>query len=281
MGIVANIRKTEIGAIVSRVLDLLPGGIDVVGTADTASVAARGAVRAVESFNDCDIVLALGGDGTLLMAARFVEHDEIPLLGIKIRSLGFLTEDDVDHTIRDLLDGRFVIQERTRLQVTLESQGTATAKYTALNDAVIHGIGVSRVIHLRTVIDGALLGEYLSDGVIVATPTGSTAYSLAAGGPIVNPTRVCVFVITPLCPHSLSVRPIVVSCDETFTVELVEHDHEAMLTIDGQQSSSIKDGERIVFCKSPTVTRLVVTEGYNFYDIVRQKLKWGGVLRRH
>ncbi len=173
-----------------------------------------------------------------------------------------------------------MIQERMRLHVSLESRGAVTATYTALNDAVIHGMGVSRVIHLRIIIDGALLGEYLSDGVIVSTPTGSTAYSLAAGGPIVNPTRVKVFIITPLCSHSLSVRPIVVSRDETFSVELVEHDHEAMLTIDGQQSSSIKDGERIVFRKSSTVTRLVVTEGYNFYDLVRRKLKWGGVLRR-
>lgn len=281
VGIVANIRKAEIGSIVSRILELLPDDIAVVGTADTAAVAEGTSLRAVESFSGCDVVLSLGGDGTLLKAARLVEEEEIPLLGIKVRSLGFLTEDDVDHAIRDLLDGRYTIQGRMRLQVSLESQGAAAATYTALNDAVIHGIGVSRVIHLRIVIDGSLLGEYLSDGVIVSTPTGSTAYSLAAGGPIVNPTRVEVFIITPLCSHSLSVRPIVVSPEATFAVELVEHDHEAMLTIDGQRSSSIKDGERIVFCKSPTVTRLIVTEGYNFYDLVRRKLKWGGVLRRH
>jgi NAD+ kinase len=280
VGIVANIQKAEVGSIVSRILGLLPDGIEIVGTDDTSTVAGGDAVRAVESFEGCDVVLALGGDGTLLTAARLVEHDEIPLLGIKVRSLGFLTEDDVDHAIGDLLEGRYVIQERVRLHVSLESRGAVTAAYTALNDAVVHGIGVSRVIHLRTTIDGALLGEYLSDGVIVSTPTGSTAYSLAAGGPIVNPTRVEVFLITPLCSHSLSVRPIVVSGDETFSVELVEHDHEAMLTIDGQQSSSIKDGERIVFRKSPTVTRLMVTEGYNFYDLVRRKLKWGGVQRR-
>lgn len=281
MGIVANIQKADIGSIVSRILGLLPEGIEVVGTADTAAVAGGDAVRPVESFGGCDVVLALGGDGTLLMAARLVEHDEIPLLGIKIRSLGFLTEDDVDHAMRDLLEDRYVIQERMRLHVSLESQGNVTAAYTSLNDVVIHGIGVSRVIHLRINIDGAMLGEYLSDGVIVSTPTGSTAYSLAAGGPIVNPMTVEVFIITPLCSHSLSVRPIVVSGDETVSVELVEHDHEAMLTIDGQQSSRIEDGERIVFRKSSTVTRLMVTEGYNFYDLVRRKLKWGGVLRRH
>lgn len=281
VGIVANTRKAGIDTIVSRILALLPDGIEVVGTEDTAAVEGGAAIRAVTSFDGCDVVLALGGDGTLLTAARLVEHDEIPLLGIKIRSLGFLTEDNLDQAVRGFLDGRYVIQDRMRLHVSIESANGVTASYTALNDAVIHGIGVSRVIHLRTVIDGAALGEYLSDGVIVSTPTGSTAYSLAAGGPIVNPTRVKVFIITPLCSHSLSVRPIVVSRDETFIVELVEHDHEAMLTIDGQRSSSIRDGERIVFRESPTVTKLIVTEGYDFYDLVRRKLKWGGVLRRH
>ncbi len=281
IGLVANVRKAGIGPFISRVLGLLPEGIEVVGTRATAEAVPGSAIDAVESFVGCDVVLALGGDGTLLTAARLVEHEEIPLLGIKIRSLGFLAEDDVDHAVKDLLGGRFVIQDRTRLKVSLESEGSTTASYSALNDVVVHGIGVSRVIHLRTVIDDVLLGDYLSDGVIVSTPTGSTAYSLAAGGPIVNPTRVGVFIITPLCPHSLSVRPVVVSAEETFTVELVEHDHEAMITIDGQQSCSIHEGERIIFSRNPTVTKLIVTQGYNFYDLVRRKLKWGGVLRRH
>ncbi len=281
IGIVANVRKAGIGPFISRVLGLLPEGIEVVGTRATAEAVPGSVIDAVESFDGCDVVLALGGDGTLLAAARLVEREEIPLLGIKIRSLGFLAEDDVDRAVQDLLGERFMIQDRMRLNVSLESEGSTAANYSALNDVVVHGIGVSRVIHLRTIINDVLLGDYLSDGVIVSTPTGSTAYSLAAGGPIVNPTRVGVFIITPLCPHSLSVRPVVVSAEETFTVELVEHDNEAMITIDGQQSCSVHEGERIVFSRSSTVTKLIVTEGYNFYDLVRRKLKWGGVLRRH
>jgi NAD+ kinase len=280
IGFVANVRKAQIKTFVAKVLELLPEGVDIVGTADTTVVAPAGVMRAVDSFEGCDVVFALGGDGTLLTAARLVERHEVPLLGIKIRSLGFLAEDNVDSAVTELLTGRYTIQDRMRIQVSVESGGTIAAAYSALNEVVIHGIGVSRAIHLRTEIDGVVLGEYLSDGVIVSTPTGSTAYSLAAGGPIVNPVCVEGFVITPLCPHSLSVRPLVLSSDETVTVELVEHDHEVMLTVDGQQSRGIEEGERLVFRKSPTVTKLIVTERYNFYDLVRRKLKWGGVLRR-
>jgi NAD+ kinase len=225
-------------------------------------------------------VLALGGDGTLLMAARMVADDEIPILGIKIRSLGFLAEDDPKRAMGDLFAGRFVIQERLRLEVAREGPAGSPRLFSALNDAVIHGVGVSRVIHLETTIDGAVLGEYLADGVIVSTPTGSTAYSLAAGGPIINPTSVEAFVITPLCPHSLSVRAIVVSARERFSIALVEEGPETLLTIDGQQSCSLETGERLEFRRSPRATKLIVTEGYSFYDLVRRKLKWGGMLRQ-
>jgi NAD+ kinase len=236
-------------------------------------------VTPVETLAGCSAVLALGGDGTLLRAARMVADDEIPLLGIKIRSLGFLTEDDPSRAMADLFAGRYTIQERMRLEASCERSGGEARVFTALNDAVMHGVGMSRVIRLRTTIDGTHLGEYLADGVIISTPTGSTAYSLAAGGPIVNPTTVEAFVITPLCPHSLSVRPLVVSARETFVVELVEAGQETMATFDGQQSCPIVRGERLLFRRSAKATRLIVTEGYRFYDLVRRKLRWGGVLR--
>lgn len=280
IGLVANVRKREIRDVVSTVLSLVPRGVDVCGLAETADLASAGAVRRVDSFGGCDAVLALGGDGTLLVAARMVADEEIPLLGIKIRSLGFLTEDDPKRAVGDLFAGRFAIQNRMRLEVACPGGVAGSQSYTALNDAVIHGVGVSRVIHLATTIDGTVLGEYLADGMIVSTPTGSTAYSLAAGGPIVNPTSLEAFVITPLCPHSLSVRPIVVSASETLSVELVEDAQETLLTIDGQQSRVVGRGETIVFRRSRKVTKLIVTEGYRFYDLVRRKLKWGGMLRQ-
>jgi NAD+ kinase len=280
LGLIANARKKEIRDFVSVVLDLIPRDIAVCGFQETAALAAAGAVRPVDSLGGCDAVLALGGDGTLLMAARMVATDQIPILGIKIRSLGFLAEDDPKRALGDLFAGRYSIQDRMRVEVLREGASKEPRSFSALNDAVIHGVGVSRVIHVETTIDGAVLGEYLADGVIVSTPTGSTAYSLAAGGPIINPASVEAFVITPLCPHSLSVRPIVVSARERFSIMLVEDGPETLLTIDGQQSCSIGKGERLIFRRSEKATRLIVTEGYSFYDLVRRKLKWGGMLRQ-
>lgn len=281
LGIVANIRKKDIREIISKIVDIIPDRIDIVGLKETADLLSSGTIQTVDRLGDCDVVLALGGDGTLLVASRLVEKEEVPLLGIKIRSLGFLTEDDPDRAINDLLGGRYRIQDRMRLEVSRKRDGAVRESFSALNDAVVHAVGVSRVIHLKITIDGVMIGEYLADGVIISTPTGSTAYSLAAGGPIVNPTSVEAFVITALCPHSLSVRPIVVSSNEQFTVEVVEGRQDILLTIDGQQACGIESGEHIVFKRSPRVTKLIVTEGYNFYDLVRRKLKWGGVLRQH
>jgi NAD+ kinase len=280
LGLVANAKKREIRDVVSRVLELVPRNVAVCGLGETADLAPSGAVKRVDTLAACDAVLALGGDGTLLMAARMVAAEEIPILGIKIRSLGFLAEDDPGRAIGDLFAGRFSIQDRLRLSIACEVGDGSTQRFSALNDAVVHGVGVSRVLHLETTIDGTVLGEYLADGVIVSTPTGSTAYSLAAGGPIVNPTSVEAFVITPLCPHSLSVRPIVVSAGETFSVAIVEEAQETILTIDGQQSCIVGKGATIRFSRSPLATKLIVTEGYSFYDTVRRKLKWGGMLRQ-
>ena len=279
LGIVANVRKSEIRSVVSRVVACVPAGIDILGPPDTAALDGSGRIAAGD-VTACDAVVALGGDGTLLRAARIVEASQTPVLGIKIRSLGFLTEDEPERAMRELMEGRCVVSDRLRLETRVVRGGELTGTHGALNDAVIHGVGLSRVLHLRMRIDGVLLGEYLADGVIVSTPTGSTAYSLAAGGPILNPGTMDAFVVTPLCPHSLSVRPVVVSADESCEIEIVEAGNGAMLTVDGQETAGIDAGDVIGIARSPLVTRLVVTEGYRFYDVVRRKLKWGGVFRR-
>lgn len=277
-GIVSNNRKKEIAEVMSRVISMVPDSVRVVALEDTACLLEGGRIETVDSLSVCDAVTSLGGDGTFLRAARMVEEDEIPVLGIKIRSLGFLTEDDPERAVLELFSGKCVVQERMRLKSVREDDENGDV-YTALNDIVIHGVGVSRVLHLRISIGNTELGEYLADGLIVSTPTGSTAYSLAAGGPIINPVTLESFILTPLCPHSLSVRPVVISSEETLTIELIEGG-DSMITIDGQEVCGISEGDRIRIGRSDKVTKLIVTDEYDFYDLLRRKLKWGGVLRK-
>ena len=277
-GIVSNNRKKEIAEVMTRVISMVPDSVRVVALEDTACLLEGGRIETVDSLSVCDAVTSLGGDGTFLRAARLVEEDEIPVLGIKIRSLGFLTEDDPERAVSELFSGKCVVQERMRLKSVREDDENRDV-YTALNDIVIHGVGVSRVLHLRISIGNTALGEYLADGLIVSTPTGSTAYSLAAGGPIINPVTLESFILTPLCPHSLSVRPVVISSEETLIIELIEGG-DSMITIDGQEVCGISEGDRIRIGRSDKVTKLIVTDEYDFYDLLRRKLKWGGVLRK-
>ena len=278
IGIVANLKKPEIREVVEKIVEAVPRDSTLIAEEELIKFTGNTRLREGE-IQECNVVISLGGDGTLLAAARAVEKQEIPILGIKIRSLGFLTEDDPDRAIDSLIKGDYVVQKRLRLEGSLISNGERLQSFTALNDVVVHASGVSRVLRVRTRIDGALLGDYLSDGVIISTPTGSTAYSLAAGGPILNPITVEGFVITPLCPHSLSVRPIVVSSGESFSVEIIEDGERSLVTIDGQKDYPIKEKDNIEFKKSKIYTNLIVTKGYDFYDLVRKKLRWGGVLR--
>lgn len=277
-GIVSNNRKKEIAEVMTRVISMVPDSVRVVALEDTACLLEGGRIETVDSLSVCDAVTSLGGDGTFLRAARLVEEDEIPVLGIKIRSLGFLTEDDPERAVSELFSGKCMVQERMRLKSVREGDENGDV-YTALNDIVIHGVGVSRVLHLRISIGNTALGEYLADGLIVSTPTGSTAYSLAAGGPIINPVTLESFILTPLCPHSLSVRPVVISSEETLIIELIEGG-DSMITIDGQEVCGISEGDRIRIGRSDKVTKLIVTDEYDFYDLLRRKLKWGGVLRK-
>ncbi|MCI0480031.1 MAG: NAD(+)/NADH kinase [Candidatus Dadabacteria bacterium] len=281
IGLAANVFKEDIRAMISSVVGLIPDAIELIGLEELSGLVDGNRVRIAGSYAGCDVVVALGGDGTILRASRAVEKEQIPLLGLKMRSLGFLAEDDPVKAIGELLRGECIVQDRMRLEISHGGAGGIRETYTALNDVVLHGAGVSRVVHLKTKPGGTTLGEYLADGVIISTPTGSTAYSLAAGGPIINPVTMEAIIITPLCPHSLSVRPVVISSSEILSVEVVEGGRETMLTIDGQQACGIEAGETITVRKSARGTKLITCSDYDFYDLVSKKLRWGGVLRRH
>jgi len=280
IGILPNLKKPEIKGTLEKIISMIPEVVEIVVLEETARFKRDKRLKTVENFDGCDVVIALGGDGTLLAAARLVEQAQIPVLGIKLKSLGFLTEDDPERAIDELLKGEYSIQERMRIRADVIRDGRKIESFTALNDVVVHATGVSRVLQLRTRIKDFTFGEYLADGVIVSTPTGSTAYSLAAGGPIVNPLTTDCIIITPLCPHSLSVRPLVISSGEALSVEVVEDGERSLITIDGQKGCPVMVRDVIEFKRSELVTRLIVNKDYNFYDLVRNKLRWGGVLRR-
>jgi NAD+ kinase len=220
---------------------------------------------------ECDLVIAVGGDGTILRYARLLEADQTPILGLKAGQLGFLTEGGRDDVAQRLREGRFVIQERMRILAEVRSGGDTVKTFTALNDVVVHGAGFSRMVKMRTEVDGKLLREYRADGIIVATPTGSTAYSLSAGGPLLAP-EVRAIILTPLSPHMLSVRPLVVDAEQTVSLYVVAGRSTVVATIDGQEGCELDPGQHLEIQKSPRATRLVVPDDYDFFALLREKL---------
>ena len=223
-----------------------------------------------------DFVLVLGGDGTLLSAARAVAAADVPILAVNLGSLGFLTEvplAEMYSTLEAVNQGHCPVEERSVLQCQMVRAEECIAQHFALNDVVVNKSAISRLVDFDLHIDGNFVFSYKADGVIIATPTGSTAYSLAAGGPIMMPA-VLGFVVTPVCPHSLTHRPLVVT--DTAQVELiVESGHEeAFLSIDGQVGMPVLQGDRIL-CRRASHNVKLMRSRRTFFDVLRNKLKWG------
>jgi NAD+ kinase len=288
-GIVANKRKPGIGELVSGMASWLSGrGIKAVLWDDLSDIISEGEFTPLgELARTSDIVVALGGDGTLLRAARAVEDRMIPVLGVNVGSLGFLTEVTVSETyeaFEEILAGRYKCEDRMNVDAEVWRDGERVDKFTALNDMVINKGALSRVIEIKTSVDCDYLATYTADGLIVSTPTGSTAYSLSAGGPIVNPSMEAI-IATPICPHTLAVRPMILAPDQELGVELwagnSQHgEPEVKLTVDGQVGYDVLSGDKITFTKSTQRTRLILSGYRSFYEVLRQKLKWGDDTRR-
>jgi NAD+ kinase len=223
-----------------------------------------------------DYVIVLGGDGTLLSAARAVARAGVPILGVNLGTLGFLTEVPVAelHLALDAIDSNhFSIDPRALVNCQLVRDGKCIGTYDALNDAIVNKVSIARLASLDLYIDDMFVSNYKADGIIIATPTGSTAYSVAAGGPILMPS-VEAFVVTPVSPHSLTHRPLVVR-DTSEIVVLVNIEHEAaFLSIDGQVGVELHDGDRIV-CRKSECTVKLLRISKTFFDVLRTKLKWG------
>jgi NAD+ kinase len=225
-----------------------------------------------------DLLITLGGDGTLLRGARLAVPHGIPVLGINLGHLGFLTSlgrAEVEEGLRALVEGRAVPDERMVLDTRAEGEGGVVhGSYLAFNDAVLHRGGVARMIRMTVFAHDEEVGTYSADGIILSTPTGSTAYSLSAGGPIVSPAVDCI-VATPICPHTLAVRPLILSAAERVTVEVLSPSEELILTIDGQEGARLLPGDRLVVSRAPLPLRLVRFPGQTFFSTLRRKLRWG------
>lgn len=226
-----------------------------------------------------EVILVLGGDGTLLHAARAVAPNGTPLLGINMGQLGFLTEieqPDVFAGMEKLMAGQYRIEQRMMLEATIRRGGDVADRFLALNDVVITKGGFSRMINLETYVGHDLIATYPADGLIVSSSTGSTAYSLSAGGPIVSPD-VQVMILTPICPHTLNARPVVISPRQRVRVVLRSEFTEAMLTVDGQDGVKLQRDDEISVVRASYSTRLVrLKGGRNFYEVMREKLREGG-----
>jgi len=224
-----------------------------------------------------DLAVVLGGDGTLLSVARTVLPG-VPLLGVNLGRLGFLTEmsrSELYPTLLRILAGDFEIEERSLFDVELRrADGVHSSRYRAFNDAVIAKSALARIIELTIQINGRLMAQVRADGLIVSTPNGSTAYNLSAGGPILYPA-LPVAVLTPICPHTLSLRPIVVPDQATIEVTL-ETEQEVFLSVDGQEGSGISYHDTVRVTRAEAPVHLVRMRDRSFYDSLRDKLKWGG-----
>jgi NAD+ kinase len=225
----------------------------------------------------CDLIIVLGGDGTLLSAARAIGKREIPLFPVNLGGLGFLTAITIDEVFSELeraLRGEHRVANRKLLNTELVRDGKVLASWDALNDSVLSKASIARMIDLQSYVDEQFVANYKADGLILCTPTGSTAYSLAAGGPIIFPS-VPAICMTPICPHMLTHRPVLVP--ETSVIRVISRgpDESVYLTIDGQTGTPVCEGDTIVCRSSQFSLRLIRPPRMMFFDVLRQKLKWG------
>jgi NAD+ kinase len=224
-----------------------------------------------------EMVVVLGGDGTMLRAARLMAGKDVPLVGVNLGGLGFITEvskEEIYDTLEKILKGDCRKEKRMMLQAQVMRGDEKTADFMALNDIVINKGTLARLIDLQTIVDGNHVNQFKADGIIAATPTGSTAYSLSAGGPILHPSLRGI-IITPICPHMLTNRPIVLSDDVKIEIALRSESEGVYLTYDGQEGFSMKKDDVVVIKKSPFTTTLLAPTNSDHFQVLREKLKWG------
>ncbi len=279
IGLVAHARKAKAAELVALLAAGFESrGVELLMESETAELIGRRGQSVAELAQRASMLVVLGGDGSLLRAVHQMGEMICPVFGINLGSLGFLTcvnSLSWQEAVEAICSGRFVLSERSLLSVEVEREGEVICRAFALNDAVIGRGRQSRLVKLDTAIDGKILTQYNADGLIVATPTGSTAYSLSAGGPVVLPDS-GVFVINPICPHVLTNRAVIVGHDSEITVRPVSGQRGVLLTVDGQDPFAIREGDLIRLKKSSKKLPLAMLPDLSFCEVLRQKLKWSG-----
>ena len=224
-----------------------------------------------------ELILVLGGDGTMIATARMLGESAVPVIGVNYGSLGYLAEFRIEElftALESIISGDYKLEARVMLAVELHRGDELVTNNRVLNDVVMNKSALARIIQIETRLNGQFVNSFRADGLIVSTPTGSTAYNLSAGGPIIFPTMNAV-VITPICPFTLSNRPIVVPDDSVIEVRLMTEKEDVALTLDGQVGFPIQAGDRVVIRKSKTAFNLVQPKNRNYFDLLRDKLRWG------
>jgi NAD+ kinase len=280
VGILSRPRRPAIAEIVPQLLTwLTEHGATAVMDAETASCLNRGEICKTrhQIVNEADLLLVLGGDGTILAASREAAPLGVPVLPINLGGLGFLTSftlEELYPALEDALAGRAAVSERVMLLAERTHNGNVLTQQRVLNDAVVHKGTLARMIELELHIDGSFVCRYRADGLIVATPTGSTAYSMSAGGPIVHPAVESIL-ITPICPHTLSDRPVVVHDTAKIELRLAESSDSVFLTMDGQIGVPMQVGDRVRITRAEERLKLIHPPNKTYFEILRNKLKWG------
>jgi NAD+ kinase len=285
IGIIAKQNKPEAVTITGQLVEWLqPKGVEVYieeeiekSLRPNLTAPFLNPVKREEIPSHAEMIIVLGGDGTLLSVARLVGSHEVPILGVNLGGLGFLTEirlEELYRVLERVIQGDFVTDERVVFHAAVIRRGERLAEFIVLNDAVINKGALARIIDLETTINGEYLTTFKSDGLIISTPTGSTAYNLSAGGPIVYPSLHCI-IITPICPHTLTNRPIVIPDDVEVRAILKSRQQEVILTLDGQQGFVLEFGDVVEVKKAEGKILLIKSPYRHYFEVLRKKLKWG------
>ena len=280
IGLIAHTGKEGVAELTRTLAsELERANLAVLLEAETAALAGLPGGRTVADLGrEAELLVVLGGDGTILHTVGQLGENIKPVFGINMGALGFLTcanSNAYADAVKCIAEGKIVFSERTLLDVSVRIAGRESSRMVALNDVVLSRGEVSRLVRLKASVNGEPLTEFNADGLVVATPTGSTAYSLSAGGPILAPESGA-FVITPICPHVLTNRSIIVDENAVIEIEVTERDYPVFLTVDGREPLRIECGTGVQIRKSNRVLPLASLPGVSFFGVVRQKLKWSG-----